>query len=279
MTSIFITDLDGTLLRSDQTLSAYTVKVLNTAIQCGHIVSFATARGFFSSMQAVSEVAWKHPVILYNGALLYDVTLKSVIDGYWLSNELTSEIIIRGKSHGITPFHFFLDSDHCERVHHEKLYTFGMTEFLKSRENDPRFCEIERLECPSEQRTLSLNYIGSLEDLIGLKEEVIKDFGSKISIHIMKDYYIPNQYFLEFSHPFASKKGGLKLWAKHMGVETDDICIFGDNLNDLGLFEVGGKKIAVSNSHEDILKLADEVVGSNNEDGVAKYMDAFLLLS
>ncbi|HZG86727.1 HAD family hydrolase [Paenibacillus sp.] len=71
MHRIFITDLDGTLLRSDQTLSDYTVDVLNAAMQeedC--IVSFATARGFVSAIGVVSPVAWKYPAILYNGALL-----------------------------------------------------------------------------------------------------------------------------------------------------------------------------------------------------------------
>jgi Cof subfamily protein (haloacid dehalogenase superfamily) len=276
LSRIFITDLDGTLLRSDQTLSDYTIKVLNTAIQNDYIVSFATARGLISAINVVSNVAWKHPVILYNGALLYDVMNNEVIDGYWLDNELTNEIIYRGKEQGISPFYFLLDSNHRERVYHEKLTTFGMMEFLKSRANDPRFCELEKLESSDDYSTLALTYIGEMEDLLPLKEEVNTVLGDKVNCHIMKDYYINNQYFLEFSHPLASKNEGLKMWAKYMEVETKDICIFGDNINDLGLFEIGGKKIAVSNSHEDILRIADEVIESNNEDGVARYINTYL---
>jgi Cof subfamily protein (haloacid dehalogenase superfamily) len=276
LTRIFITDLDGTLLRSDQTLSEYTIKVLNTAVQGDIIISFATARGLISAMHVVSDVAWKYPVILYNGALLYDVMTNKVIDGYWLDSGITNEIINKGKRYGVSPFYFFLDSNDQERVYHEKLTTFGMIEFLKSRTNDPRFCEVKKLESSDDHRTLALTYIGELNVLLPLKEEINKTLGEQINCHIMKDYYIHNQYFLEFSHPFASKNGGLKIWAEHMKVRTKDICIFGDNLNDLGLFEIGGKKVAVSNSHEDILRIADEIIESNNEDGVAKYISAFL---
>ncbi|MFD3259806.1 HAD-IIB family hydrolase [Paenibacillus lentus] len=279
MSKIFITDLDGTLLRSDQTLSNYTINTLNTALENNFIVSFATARGLVSAIHVVSNIAWKHPVILYNGALLYDVAKNEVIDGYMLNDELSNEIIYRGKRHQLAPFCFLLDADNKERVHHEKLTTFGMIEFLKSRTNDPRFCEVETIECSPSFSTLALTYIGELENLLPLKEEITADLGDRVNCHIMKDYYIENQYFLEFSHPLASKKEGLKLWASYMGVETKDICIFGDNLNDLGLFEAGGKRIAVSNSHEDILRLADKVIGSNDEDSVAQYINAYLMVA
>lgn len=273
MSRIFITDLDGTLLRSDQTMSDFTVNVLNSAIQEGCIISFATARGLFSAYSVVSDIAWKHPVILYNGALLFDVVHNRVIDGYFLDAGLTNEIIQTGKKHGCSPFYFLLDSTNKERVYHEKLTTFGMMEFLKSRINDPRFMEVNELESSDDEKTLALTFIGELDDLLPLKEEVSSVLRDKVNLHIMKDYYIEDQYFLEFSHPHAAKCEGLKMWAKHMNVETKDICIFGDNLNDLGLFEVGGKKIAVSNSHVDILGIADTVIESNNEDGVAKYIE------
>ncbi|WP_430691902.1 HAD hydrolase family protein [Paenibacillus woosongensis] len=272
MSRIFITDLDGTLLRSDQTMSDFTVDVLNSAIQEGCIISFATARGLISAYSVVSDIAWKHPVILYNGALLFDVIHNRVIDGYFLDAGLTNEIIQRGKKHGCTPFYFLLDPSNKERVYHEKLTSFGMTEFLKSRINDPRFIEVNTLESSDHEKTLALTFIGELDDLLPLKEEVSSVLGDKVNHHIMKDYYIENQYFLEFSHPLAAKCEGLKMWARHMNVETKDICIFGDNLNDLGLFEVGGKKIAVANSHADILRIADTVIESNNEDGVAKFI-------
>lgn len=274
--NIFVSDLDGTLLRSNQTLSDYTIRIVNEAVYGGNIVSFATARGLFSAKSVVSAIEWKHPVILYNGALLYDVAQDQVMDGYWLNNELTTELIGMGKQFGLSPFYFSLDANHQERVYHEALSTFGMVEFLKSRSNDPRFCEVDQLKAFIGSRTLALTYIGEWEMLIAFKEEVTVKIGEQLNCHMMKDYYIPNQYFLEFSHPLASKREGLALWARHMNVNPKQICIFGDQLNDLGLFEAAGQKVAVANAHHDILKLADKVIESNDEDGVAKYIEACL---
>lgn len=272
MRKVFVTDLDGTLLRSDQTLSEFTTTVLNRAITDGHIVSFATARGLASAYAVVSNIMWKHPVILYNGALLYDAASQRVIDGYFLDNDLTNELLHRGRGFGVTPFYFLLDDGDNERVYHEKLTSYGMMEFLNNRRNDPRFRVVGKVKSSAGERSLVLTYIGELDVLAPLQTEIKSAYGDNISIHMMKDYYIPNQYFLEFSHPRASKREGLILWAKHMGVDTGDICIFGDHLNDVGLFEVGGKKVAVSSAHEDILSMADLVVESNDEDGVAKFI-------
>lgn len=239
-------------------------------------MSFATARGLFSAKSVVSLIKWKHPVILYNGALLYDVAQDHVIDGYWLGNKLTDEVIDKGKKFELSPFYFSLDTNHQERVYHEPLTTFGMIQFLKSRVNDPRFCEVAELKTSEQSRTLALTYIGEWEQLSAFKDEVTATYGEQLSCHMMKDYYIPNQYFLEFSHPYATKSGGLTLWARYMSVDPQQICIFGDQLNDLGLFEVAGHKAAVANAHDDILKLADTIIDSNDEDGVAKYIGTYL---
>lgn len=275
MRGVFVTDLDGTLLQADQTVSDYSAEVLNRAIEAGCIITYATARGLRSSRQATDTVNWKSPVILYNGALVYDAVNMQVVDGYWLDEQLTNQIFAIGQQYGLSPFHFLLDESSQERVHHEKLCTFGMIEFFNSRVNDPRFRELEQLHATQQHQTLILTYISELEKLLPLRAEVEAVLGSKVSIHMMKDYYIRDQYFLEFSHPQATKREGLNMWARHMEIDPAEIHVFGDNLNDVGLLEAGGKKLAVANAHEQILRLADQIIASNHEDGVAKYIDAF----
>lgn len=88
----YVTDLDGTLLNSEQKLSAYTVRVITEAMEQGMIISFATARGFISADIVAADISWKYPLILYNGALIYDSMTHKVIAGYWL------DPVISGKS-------------------------------------------------------------------------------------------------------------------------------------------------------------------------------------
>lgn len=88
----YITDLDGTLLTSEQKLTDYTVQVITQALDQGALISYATARGYVSAARVVTQIPWRHPLILYNGALIYDGINGRVIDGYWL------DPVISGKS-------------------------------------------------------------------------------------------------------------------------------------------------------------------------------------
>ncbi|MCI1778309.1 MAG: Cof-type HAD-IIB family hydrolase [Paenibacillus lautus] len=269
----YITDLDGTLLRSDQSLSPYTMNVITDALERDFIVTFATARGYISAKSVVSDISWKYPVILYNGALIYDWLNQTVVDGYWLERDISNEIIGVGRKHGITPFYFSLDKDQRERVLHETLRREGEMSFYAGRPHDPRFLEVNNLNCPPDYRTLALTYIGLHEELEPIRQEVTTLYGDVIHAHMMPDYYIRNHYFLEFSHAKANKRDGLQLWSAHMGIDLENTVVFGDHINDVGLFEAGGTRIAVRNAHETIQQLADHIIDSNELDGVAHYIE------
>jgi len=268
----FLTDLDGTLLQSEASLSGNTINIICHAMKQGIIISYATARSYTSSNKIVSVIPWKYPIILYNGAVIFDPLSSKVIGGYWLDNGTTNQIIEMGRKQSLIPFLFALDDEDKERVFHEKLVRIGDLTFYESRPNDRRFGEMQLLECSDAFRTLIVTYIGLLHELEPLKDEVQRTFGDQVHIHLMKDQYIENHYFLEFSHSKANKKEGLKQWAELMHCKPEDITAFGDNLNDLGMFEAAGTKVAVSNAHPALIELSTLVVESNDEDGVANYI-------
>ncbi|MDT8717597.1 HAD family hydrolase [Clostridium sp. 19966] len=268
----FLTDLDGTLLRSDATLSDYTINSLKKFLEEGVAVSFATARSYSSAIAVVHDVPWKYPMVLYNGAILYDPVENKIIDGFLLTAEEANEIIEIGKQFKLMPLLYVLDENDEEKVFHEELTTYGMVEFLKSRKGDPRYKLVDKLYCEKMHRALALTYIFQRETLKPLMKAVREKFGDKIHISLVKDTYIENQYFLEFGHANSDKKNGIKLWAAHMDCEVSEITVFGDNSNDVGMFETAGNSVAVSNAKKELLHLAKHVTVSNDEDGVVKYI-------
>ncbi len=270
----FLSDLDGTLLSSHAKPSDYTINVIKQALEQGAVISYATARSYQSSHAVVSEIPWRYPLVLYNGAMLFDPIEKRVLGGRWLDSDRSNAIIQMGKRLGITPLLFALDEEDNERVEHEKLERTGELQFLASRPNDPRFREVDELCSTKALRTLILTYIGLLEELLPLKTAVQEVMGSEVHIHLMKDNYIAGHYFLEFSHPEANKQMGLRLWVELVGCTSEEVTVFGDNLNDTGMFLEAGRKVAVANAHPEILQMADEIVVSNDEDGVAVYIAA-----
>ncbi|MEJ6950511.1 Cof-type HAD-IIB family hydrolase [Natronospora cellulosivora (SeqCode)] len=279
MKNYFLTDLDGTLLRNDASLSKYTIDVISTAIENDFVISFATARGYVSSNKVASAILWKYPLVLYNGALIYDPIKKTMIDGYWLDSEIVNNIIEIGKTINLTPMLFCLDLDNRERVLHEKLVKFGYKEFYKSRPNDKRFKEIEKLISTDQYRTLIITYIGLFDELEPLKKKIKEIFTDQVHIHFMRDNYIKDHYFLEITHPKSNKEEGIKLWSELIACNTKDITVFGDNLNDLAMFYQAGKSIAVENAQLQVLELADEIIDSNENDGVAQYINKILNLN
>lgn len=267
-----LTDLDGTLLRPDATLSELTVETVTRAIRSGHVISYATARSYTSSQAVADRVPWQHPIVLYNGALLYDPVTASKLDGAFLRPAMTNDLIAFGKTFGLCPLLFALDEHDTERVLHEPLTRTGDRQFRASRHQDPRFRETVALRCPENFQTMMLTYIGMYEELEPLYEAVKQQYGERVHVHFMPDGYLKDHYFLEISDPDANKSSGLLMWARHVGCRPEQVTVFGDNLNDIGLFRAGGTRLAVANAQPGLKALADEVIEANTDDGVARYI-------
>jgi hydroxymethylpyrimidine pyrophosphatase-like HAD family hydrolase len=74
----------GTLLRNNASLSKFTIEIMTQALNEGKVISYSTARSYISSNAVVSAIPWKYPLVLYNGALIFDPIDKKVIDGFFL---------------------------------------------------------------------------------------------------------------------------------------------------------------------------------------------------
>ncbi len=267
----YVTDLDGTLLRSDATLSPYTAEVLRQAADSGAMIGYATARSWQSSRPIVSSIPWNCPVLLYNGAVLLDPRTRNVLSGRWLDHGTANALLTIGRSYGLVPLVFALDPYDSEKVYHEKLSRAEDLAFKASRPNDPRFEELDKLAMTEADRTLILTYIGAYETLEPLAQAAERAHAGNIHIHFMQDRYL-DAYFLEFSHPQANKRDGLQAWCRYVGCEPADVTVFGDQLNDIGMFETAGRRIAVSNADTRVIALADHITSTNDDDGVARYI-------
>lgn len=99
--------------------------------------------------------------------------------------------------------------------------------------------------------------------------KVIADFRLKFPFLDIKQY--SNRVF-DISCKNISKGTALLFLSHHLNVYVKDTFSFGDSYNDLEMIEVAGNGIAVTNAIEDVLVKAKKIVGSNDEDGVAKFL-------
>ncbi len=271
MSKIFITDLDHTFLRSDLSISTYTKQVWNSYIST-HILSVATARTFKKTNQFLKGLHINAPMILLDGAFIISED-KKIIDAKTISKDAGDSIIEIGSKLGLYPFVLALEND---SVYEAFLVPSDANEVqTKLLEN---YVKEDNIQTKKNIRAMDQNfklvYMGKKQEMYRLKSEIFKVFKNSLKYILAPEAYM-ECYFLTLLHSDADKASGLRIISEHTGHRLEDFTVFGDNLNDMGMFKLAGKSIAVSNAHEKIKKYASVILPhSNDEDGVAKYLNS-----
>jgi hypothetical protein len=271
MPKLYITDLDHTFLHSTQTVTDFSRKIWNEKSHHA-ILSIATARSFSKTSEFLKGLHLKAPLILMDGAMVVSPEQK-LIDLKVLSKEIGNAIIEESVAFGIYPYVISLDN------HHTLDETFAIPPILNNyqelliRENyasDKRLNHKRRIE--GAEDTLKLVYMGEERILRPLAEHLMKVFGDNIEVKLAPENYM-KCYFLTILHPLSDKANALSKVLEYLNKESKETTVFGDGLNDIGMFKLAGTAVAVSNALDIVKKEADIVLTkSNDEDAVATYL-------
>jgi hypothetical protein len=253
------TDLDGTLLRPDGTISVRTGRVLRALHAQGIDVVFVTARPPRWIDDVAHAVAGHGIVICLNGAFVYEPGSRRVLEHRTIADELLVDVVadlraalpgaafaVEGVS-GIGSEHGFDHGEHvlppdasvAERV--EELLDGTAGKLLVRCAGTPTTVLVDQVE-----RVLA-------------GRAVVADSGAA--------------GLAEISGPGVSKGATLARWAAARGIAARDVWAFGDMPNDLPMLRWAGRAFAVANAHPEVIAVADEVCGSNAEDGVATRLE------
>lgn len=268
---IYITDLDHTFLRSDLSISPYSTKVWNKKSKTS-IMSIATARSYSKAQEFISKLTINAPMILLDGAIIISPD-KKIIDIKTLEKEIGDAIVDIGSKHGIDPFIIGIkDANINESFLYPRKLNSYQKKVLTGYKDDPRM-----QFNPSNQtmaQNLKIVYFADEKQLRPLYEELVKTFGNTIEAKLSLENY-GGGYFLTLLHPQGDKAHALKKVMEYLGRDSQDITVFGDSINDIGMFKLAGTSIAVSNALAEVKAIATMVLPhSNDEDGVAQYLDA-----
>ena len=270
MKKIYITDLDHTFLRTDLSVSDYTKKIWNS-YEKEAILSIATARTYKKTMQFLQGVSINAPMVLLDGALIA-TREKKLIDTQLLSKETADEIIALGAQIGIFPFLLSLtDANLNELFWYSHTLNHYQSEILKRYANDDHTQGFRTLRAPEDN--FKIVYMAQEEQLVELEANIKAVFGESLKYILAPEAYM-GCYFLTILHKDADKAHGIKKVAEVAEIDFEQLNVFGDNLNDLGMFALANTSIAVANAHERVKQEADVVLRhSNDEDGVARYLE------
>ncbi len=160
----------------------------------------------------------------------------------------------------------------CQRIFHLPAQNPGQAAFLMVRQarGDPRLRCVATLPLP--RRIVELHFMADQATVASLARELEHELCGQAALVVMEDVHHPGWFSLELSHPQATKRDMLLALADRVGVSPRSATVFGDNLNDLGMFAAAGRRVAVCNAHPQVRAAADRVIAGNDDDGVAAYL-------
>ena len=252
--SIILSDLDGTLFRDDKSISDFTKETIRQAQAKGLLFGICTSRAKVNAIQFLDGI--KPDILITNGGGIVYYQDKKIYDCEFTVEEIRKLIAgafeVFGKDIIIS-----VDNEHALYSNSreelgDKFWTYN--DFSDFHETCMKMC-IESLDKEKVEKVATI---------IGLDQIDYLPFSD-----------IP---WYKLSKKAATKEKAIEELCRHLNINTSAIAAFGDDFNDIGMLKLCGKGIAMENAIEEVKKAADQVCASNENDGVAKWIENNLFI-
>lgn len=273
---LFISDLDGTLLSSSGTLSQDSIQRLNRLIDRGLKFTIATARNYDSAHPILKGLNLKIPTILFNGVYLTDFnTGQNVFLADFITKEVVKDLLQIVTPLGLHPFIYsYLSNGNEHRVSYRETTNPGAKTYLTSLDGDGRLRKVDNYEFANDERVSGFLLIDDKKTLKPIYQTLKKKYPDDISLYFAEDVSLKNFYWLQAYHQEANKANMIKILARYLKHPLKNTVVFGDYVNDLGMFKIAGRAIAVSNALPEVKRAAHEIIGSNDSCAVINYLES-----
>lgn len=265
MKTLYVSDLDGTLIRSDERTSEYTNRTINRLVGEGMLFSYATARSFHTASKVTAGLDARIPLIVYNGCMVVD----NADGAFLIKNFFGVEIrdVIRDLiAHGVYPIVYAF-------VEGRERFSFipakssqAVLDFNQTRLGDKRCRMVETEDELMAGEPFYLTCIDAEEKLAPLYEKYRERYHCVYQLDLYS-----GAPWLEMLPKHTSKAHAIRQLKEVLGY--DRVVAFGDGINDKEMFELADEAYAVANAVPELKAVATAVIGGNNEDGVAKWLE------
>ena len=261
---LIASDLDGTLLDPSGLLRPRTAAALQAAADAGIVVVFATGRPPIVATREV-EAAGRgvHFGVMANGTIICTLPDGEVLHSVSFDMSLARTAVARMRAHD-DRFGFAIASDRgftnedgfFERMPVQAMTVDPVPDALVGHE-----------EATTTLKLLAFHPEHSAHELTTLLPPVLG--GGLVANHMGAEA-------VEIAPAGADKGVGLQWLCRYLGIERPDVMVFGDEINDLPMFGVAGRRVAVGNANPVLKAAADEVAPANDEEGVAQVIERVL---
>lgn len=256
-----VSDMDGTLLRDDKTISERSRIAIQRFEAAGGRFTVATGRNVDAAGNHIRSLNLRTPWLLLNGCLGYEATTdtdlfcrglsRPLVEAVWpILMEHGLDVVVHGPRRGITRE---INATVAEHLGHDGI----------SVDVNPDICPANAGEVV---KILTIGEPGALDDT----ERAVARAG--IQVQLVRSH----PRYLEVLPVEGGKGTGLISLAEHLGIPREQTIAIGDYLNDLEMVQAAGLGVAMANSHPGLIQVADRLTASNQEDGVALVLEALL---
>ena len=267
--------MDGTLLRTDGSLSPYSRRTLNRLIYEGIRFTVASARGCGPIRIALDGLRLALPVINQNGAFVSDLASGRHLAIHALPPHIAGDLWSLLDEAGCSPFLMTFDGA-LDRLYFNDgiLRNDGMRGFLQDRQrnHDPRLAHLEHLHDGLEDQVVCLTTIDSLPRIQHLEQAIGLRYGGSVAVHSHEED--GHWHILAIHDARATKDQGVAHVLRVQNLPEPRVVVFGDQINDVGMFRMADEAYAVAGSPPALAQHATTVIGSNDDDAVARWLDA-----
>lgn len=272
--TLFVSDLDGTLLTPDARVSAVSAELLNRAIARGALFTVATARTPATVVPLLKDVMMALPAIVMTGAATWCFETGTYGNLRLLGAEDVSHILSEFRATGVVPFVYAVNRSAVPNlldVYYDGVISSAAdAKFVEQRSRLAlkKFHVNAPLPAQSEGNVVLFFASGDAEELCGLATRIKEHTDCSVSTY--DDIYNPGTALIEIFSNGVDKAVAIERLKHAVGAER--VVVFGDSLNDLPAFGVADTSVAVECAHPDVLKGASLVIGPNTEESVARYI-------
>ncbi len=282
-------DLDGTLLNSYGEVSERTRDAIKKAINNGIEIVLASGRPISSVEDLSTEIGANHYLISGNGAIVYDMREKEIVYDKFLSKEQVLNIVKICDENSIY-YNIYTENDvltkslnyntlfyHSENAHkqEEKRTNINIIsniyEYIE-KSDDLKFLKIT--VCDQSQIIFN-SIIKKIKNIPNIDVLDVSHMSKKIIKTGTEEIYVEYCY-TEITNKNVDKWEAIKFIMEKENIQPNETVAIGDNINDEAMIKKAGLGVAMGNSTPVIKKIADEIVSTNNEDGVGEAFEKFI---
>ena len=271
--TLYVSDMDGTLLGDDSQLSARTVDTLNHIIDdLGGLFTVATARTPATVVPLMQAVHARLPFIVIGGSAMWDPVSKGYQHTRGITDATVHAVADVFDRHGIHPFIYRRHGNGMLHTHHCGPMSTQEARFVAARQNLPLkrfFLDDDNYRCSDDEALLMFSM--NKYDVLDAIARDIRRAVDTCTVMLYHDIFDDSEGYLEIFSAGTSKARAIRQLAAEVGASR--VVVFGDNRNDIDMMRVAHHSVAVANAFDEVKDAASEVIGANTDDSVARWIE------